>query len=116
MTLTEAELLERDFPTVFKDGQAGPDVGPGWIKEILRPLCQKLVELGVGPDFAVAQVKEKYGTLRFYVYGATDEQFAAISAAEVESAEVCEECGSREHVTTEGGWLKTLCATCRDER
>jgi hypothetical protein len=42
----------------------------------------------------VVQVKEKFGTLRFYVNGATEEQHHYISFAEAMSSRTCETCGS----------------------
>lgn len=56
-----------------------------------------------------AQVKEKFGGLRFYVDGGDDEIYAMISFAEAMSYRMCEECGSPG--TTGGrGWIRTLCS------
>lgn len=54
------------------------------------------------------QVKEKFGTLRFYVREATPEQYAYITFAEAMSARVCEKCGAP-GVQRSGGWVRTLC-------
>lgn len=61
------------------------------------------------------QVKEKFGTLRFYVYGADSETHAMINMAESMSARTCEVCGSPGTQNT-GGWITTLCETHRNER
>lgn len=54
------------------------------------------------------QIKEKYGTLRFYVHGATEQQYAYIEFAEALSANVCEVCGDRG--SRRGyGWITTRC-------
>ena len=42
----------------------------------------------------VSQVKEKFGTLRFYVNAATEEHYNYITFAEVLSGRVCETCGA----------------------
>ena len=65
------------------------------------------------------QVKEKFGTLRFYVSGGeipdadvsirTD---ALIEMAERLSATTCEECGSPGRLTR-GGWISCKCDACR---
>jgi hypothetical protein len=57
----------------------------------------------------VVQVKEKFGTLRFYVDGASREQDRYISFAEGLSSTICEECGSMHAETYTMGWHRTLC-------
>lgn len=80
-------------------------VGSGW-----GPLMDKLVEdiTKLGWDGQIAQVKEKFGGLRFYVGHASDAIFERIAKAEKASYEICEECGMS-GVLRRGGWLKTLC-------
>jgi hypothetical protein len=60
------------------------------------------------PQVEAVQVKEKFGTLRFYVNGASEVQYAAISMAESMSARTCEECGKPGKIYTDG-WYRTLC-------
>lgn len=55
------------------------------------------------------QVKEKFGGLRFYVSGASDEQYNYISFAESMSYRTCEECGAQGRLYTDG-WHRTLCS------
>ena len=56
------------------------------------------------------QVKEKFGGLRFYVNGATDEQYNYIRFAEAMSYRICEECGSTQDVMVYPlGWQRSLC-------
>jgi len=66
------------------------------------------------PQVVVTQVKEKFGTLRFYYSGGDDYISGLVSMAEVMSAVTCEECGvpgKRRH----GGWIRTLCDTHEQE-
>jgi hypothetical protein len=56
----------------------------------------------------VTQVKEKFGGLRFYVHGATDEQYAMIRFAEAMSYKTCGVCGNRGK-STGGYWINTRC-------
>ena len=42
----------------------------------------------------VSQVKEKFGTLRFYINAGTDEHYNYIRFAENLSARICETCGA----------------------
>jgi len=110
------QQLFDDFPTVFQREGDTPEVGNGWVKELLRPLCQRLVGLGIADDFHVDQIKEKFGGLRFYASGASREQDDAIDAAERDSYKVCELCGSRRDVTTRGSWLLTRCLECNTKK
>lgn len=61
------------------------------------------------------QVKEKFGTLRFYVDKATDKQYNFITFAEVMSGKTCETCGTTKDVFQTRGWIKTTCVTCSPE-
>lgn len=59
-----------------------------------------------------AQVKEKFGGLRFYVHGASEEQYDMIDIVERMSYRVCEKCGTMKDVKLRNdGWYKTLCDT-----
>ena len=99
-----------DFHKVYKDHFP---VGEGW-----RPLVEKLVQdiVAIDTTVCISQIKEKFGTLRFYINGGNDAVYDLIDKAEQESGEICEECGTKEGVTTEGGWILTLCKKCRKSR
>ena len=56
----------------------------------------------------VVQVKEKFGSLRFYVDRATDEHYNYIRFAENLSAVTCEECGAPGKMRGRG-WYYTAC-------
>lgn len=71
---------------------------------------------GYTHDFQVMQVKEKFGTLRFYVYGGDKYIDNIISAMGLASSVICEGCGAAGELTTDGGWYRTECNTCRDTR
>lgn len=61
-----------------------------------------------------SQVKEKFGGLRFYVEGGTDEHYNYISFAEHMSYRTCEQCGSPGR-TYYQGWHRTVCDAHADE-
>ena len=113
MNQTLTEQLVKDFPTVFKDVGGDPrvtcmawglEVGDGWY-DIIRELSAQLEPLGV----SAAQVKEKFGTLRFYVTeGWTEEVQQLINRAERKSSHTCEVCGERGEIMGRG-WLKVRC-------
>ena len=54
------------------------------------------------------QVKEKFGTLRFYVDNTCERMDGAIEMAEYMSGCICEECGNPGKQRG-GGWIRTLC-------
>jgi hypothetical protein len=55
-----------------------------------------------------AQVKEKFGGLRFYIDGGDDWVYGAISMAESMSYRTCEVCGAPGK-TRGTGWIRTTC-------
>ena len=69
----------------------------------------------VVPQVTLDQVKEKFGTLRFYYTGGDDYIRGLVSMAESMSAVTCEECGNPGK-QTHGGWIKTTCKPCEDKR
>lgn len=80
-------------------------------KEIVK-MPQEDRDLGFG---SASQVKEKFGTLRFYMSSETDEMSKFIQEAENKSGITCEKCGDKGHLRSDG-WMKTLCDKCNEER
>jgi len=102
------------FPTLFRDIHPfNFDCGPGW-SGIVTGLCENLATLAL-PELRVAQIKEKFGRLRFYVDGGNHEVEALIEQAESASGRTCECCGGvgRQYID---GWILTLCESCQAER
>ena len=73
------------------------------IPELEQEVADALEEL---PE--IAQVKEKFGTLRFYINGGTVETHNYIAFAEAMTAHVCEVCGSPGK-SRHGNWVRVLC-------
>lgn len=61
------------------------------------------------------QVKEKFGTLRFYFHGGDEYCRGVAAMAESMTVFTCEECGAP-GTQNRGGWIKTLCETHQKER
>lgn len=66
--------------------------------------------------FEVVQVKEKFGTLRFYSHGSTDKIHELIQEAENKSEVTCEGCGNPGERRNMNNWIKTLCSKCAKKR
>jgi hypothetical protein len=106
----------------------GFDCGDGWY-HIIRALCSNIQhhidwrnrknELDpnqpIVPQVTVDQVKEKFGTLRFYYTGGDDYIDGLVSMAESMSGVTCEECGNSGS-TLGRGWLTTLCEKHAEEK
>ena len=58
-----------------------------------------------------AQVKEKFGALRFYMNGGDDYAYGVVEMAASMSALICEQCGAKGTLGTHGGsgWVYTAC-------
>lgn len=103
------DLLDRYTPTIW------PQIacGEGW-----RPLVEELYdEVDKYPCVTVAQVKEKYASLRFYIshdWECKDEHEdlrKKIDLVERKSHSICELCGAPG--TCRGtNWIRTLCDEC----
>ena len=106
----------------------GFECGNGWYN-IINQLCANIQhhidwrnrknELNpnqpIVPQVTVDQVKEKFGTLRFYYTGGDDYIDGLVSMAESMSGVTCEECGNPGS-TLGRGWLTTLCEKHAEER
>lgn len=101
------EALVRDFPNLYRARNDknepfyyGFECGDGW-EPVLRNLSSKLEELILKiPDderseYYAAQVKQKFGGLRFYMSVHNDEINELIRQAEAECDQICENCGNR---------------------
>lgn len=67
------------------------------------------------PQVTLDQVKEKFGTLRFYYTGGDEYISGMVTMAESMSAITCEGCGNPGE-SHGGGWIKTMCEACQDKR
>ena len=67
------------------------------------------------PQVTLDQVKEKFGTLRFYYSGGDDYISGMVSLAESMTAVTCENCGNPGSCRG-GGWVHTYCTPCEEAR
>lgn len=121
----EKKLVEK-YPKIFSQKGLPPnqslmcfgfECGDGWFG-LLDALCeciQHYVDEGNYHQVEATQVKEKYGTLRFYINGGDDYIWDVVEKAEIASGMVCEQCG-RAGVLRGKGWLFTMCDLCWDKK
>ena len=77
--------------------------------EDMRPVPELI------PQVTLDQVKEKFGTLRFYYTGGDEYIRGLVSMAESMSGVTCEECSAP--AETHGpGWIRTICTPCEEKR
>lgn len=95
---SEKEWLATATPDqIEKEKNRILNIGKYWQKEIKEI-----------PQVVAVQVKEKYGTLRFYVNYEDGYIRGLISMAESMSGRTCEVCGNP-GTRRDGGWIQTLC-------
>jgi hypothetical protein len=109
--------LVKKYPTVMRDYGGsmyetcmawGIAVGNGWY-DIIDELCSKLEPMGI----VAAQIKEKFGGLRFYLepYDRKLNPDKHIREAEKKAYKTCESCG-KPGERRSGGWIQVLCDEC----
>lgn len=111
MNQVKTELLLKKYPKIFPNGFYF-ECGDGWY-DLIDELCgfiqrhcdHNKVEL------AAAQVKEKFGGLRFYYTGGDSFVEGAVIMAELYSYHVCELCGDS-GTRSKTGWIAVRCPTC----
>jgi hypothetical protein len=118
-------MVNRDKPMTETTMCWGFECGDGWfdlIDQLMGSIQnhidwqnrkEEVVQL-----VTVDQVKEKFGTLRFYYTGGDDYISGMVSLAESMSGTICEGCGSKARINwpEPGGWVRTICESCDDKR
>jgi hypothetical protein len=115
---TESETKSKKIPTPFELFHDEGISKTGWAG-LTVPLfkdVEKWNKNETGHKFMFSQIKEKYGSLCLYNFGATPEQWTRIRMCEKASDHICMQCGSPFRVgKTQNGWITTLCESCAKE-
>jgi len=110
--------LQDKYPQILQDVGGDPAitcmawgvaVGAGWYK-LLDDCMAEIMAMNPPSEFKAAQIKGKFGGLRFYADGGTAEIYTVINKAEKNSFDICEVCGGRGTVRK---MYCNLCAECR---
>ncbi len=119
------DKIFNEFPDMFKDRgnlhaslmAFGFECSDGWF-DLIYNLCKDINDFYKGkiPEhFSVVQVKEKFGSLRFYISAAPEEVHNMINAVEEKSYSICEQCSKPGRYRDGLSWILTLCDKCLDE-
>ena len=123
-----SKYMEETYPKMFSKPYGGFAVGEGWWP-VIKNLCAQIQyhidwkqeqkeKYGRGEgceQVVVAQIKEKFGGLRFYYDGGDDTVRGMVCLAEAWANHSCEECGAP-GTRRSGGWVRTLCDHHEAER
>ena len=120
-----AKHMEEKYPKMFAQPYGGFACGKGWYP-ILEALCSNIQHYldwintnhekhPVVPQVTVAQIKEKFGGLRFYYDGGDDNIQGMVRMAEAWADAVCEDCGAPATKKTTG-WIRNVCDKHFEER
>lgn len=149
MNEENTKMLYQDFPRLYRGAAEkgscmcwGFSCGDGWFRlvyELSAEIESEARKMGLDPQSEywprALQVKEKFGTLAFYVSTPSAEgNFEVeemkghvlsfrpvagiesirklVSEAEAKSAHTCEECGAEGAMRTDGGWWRVRCEPC----
>ena len=115
-------MVNRNLPMMETCMCWGFDCGDGWFNildqlmgNIQHHIDWKNKNSEVVAQVTLDQVKEKFGTLRFYYTGGDDEISGMVRMAESMSGVMCEECSAP--AETHGpGWIRTICKPCEEKR
>jgi hypothetical protein len=83
------------------------EIGDGWA-DLIIAMSGWIAELGLPEGYRADQIKEKYGTLRWYDNSGDEMIDRIVTAGEWLSDHLCDKCG-RPGQLREGGWLVTRC-------
>jgi len=126
MNIKLQDRLFKRFSDLFRDRTLNPsqtamcwglEVGDGWYKLIFK-MCAKLekyLKKTGNKDFYFTQVKEKFGSGRFYNYGGDDATDKIIEDAETLCGKTCEVCGKPGNIEKIGGWFYPVCSKHKTE-
>jgi len=115
-------MVNRNLPMTETCMCWGFECGDGWFNildqlmgNIQHHIDWKNRKGEVVPQVTLDQVKEKFGTLRFYYTGGDEYINGLVTMAESMSGTTCEGCGNPGELRS-GGWIRTICDTCEEKR
>ncbi len=121
------QTLTTKYPEMFLEDnklRCEISIGDGWY-ELINSCCNIITEhikwnrkynkWDESITVKCIQIKEKFGGLRFYIYGGDEFCRGVINMTESMSYKTCESCGNIGSLR-EDGWMRTLCDSHEQER
>lgn len=111
------EYTHKDYPDLIKERNLGCSTPAAW-KPYIEHMLSRI--RGLGTDLTILQMKEKFGGLRVYFDGVSDNEglYPIVEEAGMEVTTVCAVCGSKHNVKygtrANSGWWLYLCDEHRD--
>lgn len=134
MSPEQDEYLCKRYPKIFQNRNKtiqescmawGFECGSGWL-QLIDCLCSEIqnhvdwkIKTIQDPEAAnllqvvADQVKEKFGSLRFYYSGGDEIVRGMVTLAEAISGKICSRCGSFCEPSTTNRWKSTICESCK---
>jgi hypothetical protein len=121
MNQKHTKKMYLDFPDLYHENQLpyGFECLDGWF-DLIHGLSEKIAEYisAQGPfqDFSVVQIKQEFGSLRYYVEGADETIRGLIRDAEEQSKTLCEMDGQPADglYVCAPRWYRYLCGPCAE--
>lgn len=107
-----SDEVVKDFDYSFTELDAMPD---GWLKAFGEQMCEEIKQAlekdGLVNKYRIYQIKEKFGSLRWYDGNGNKEINKIVSKYEKLSMKICIQCGSKAtKVSTD--WISPYCDKC----
>lgn len=106
------------MPYCYTELDAMPN---GWRKAFGIQMCEELreelIKFNYLKKYRIAQIKEKYGELRWYDFGIPKDSkiWDIIDKYTELSRHTCMICGKPAETTSDGYWLETICDKCKNK-
>lgn len=108
--------LKEKYPKIFANIHRANYGFPKTWTNLVNSLCheiQKYCDTHECDQVECIQIKEKFGSLRFYINQGTAEIYEIIRTHEKLSYEMCQECGCVDcDIVRTKGWISYLCKPC----
>lgn len=110
------EIL-KDYDYSFTELDCMPE---GWKKAFGKLLCEdikkELIKANFLDKYRICEIKEKYGTLRWYDFGAPEEVTKILYKYEHISEYTCATCGKVNVPIYNSGWILPQCTKCFEKK
>lgn len=110
------ESLISKYYAVLGDLPFGIECEIGWYS-LIEEITQRLIKIAQneGIHWKAVQIKEKFGTLQYYISNGTDKMLNEIQEIIATSRFKCEICAEPGELSFKNHWYKTRCGACMEK-